>query len=75
LLEKLPVENFFDWCDEQLKGEKNQITNEKIFALTGLLFEEDLEVAYSNKSEMIKMKTETSTLNVPKLTVKQNGVS
>lgn len=75
LLEKLPLENFFDWCGEQLKDEKNEITNEKVFALIGLLFEEDLTVSYSEKNEIIKIKTATTTLNVPKLIVKQNGVS
>lgn len=75
LIEKLPLENFFDWCNEQLQNETNQITNEKVFAMTGLLFEEDLEVSYSDKSEIIKIKTESSNLNVPKLNVKRNGVS
>ena len=75
LIEKLPLENFFNWCNEQLKDGTNEITNEKVFAMTGLLFEEDLEVSYSDKSEIIKIKTESSNLNVPKLNVKQNGVS
>jgi hypothetical protein len=75
LIEKLPVENFFDWCSEELEGEANEITTEKVFALTGLLFEEDLEISFSDKSQMTKIKTTTSILNVPKLNVKQNGVS
>jgi hypothetical protein len=75
LIEKLPLENFFDWCNSELTGETNEITNEKVFALTGLLFEEDLEVSFSEESETIKIKTATSNLNVPKLTVKRNGVS
>jgi len=75
LIEKLPVEDFFDWCGEELKGETNEITTEKIFALTGLLFEEDLEISFSDKSETIRIKTATSILNVPKLKVKRNGVS
>ncbi len=75
LIEKLPVENFFDWCREELKDETNEITTEKIFALTSLLFEEDLEIGFLEKSEPIKIKTATSNLNVPKLIVKRNGVS
>ncbi len=75
LIEKLPLENFFDWCNEQLQNEKNEITNEKVFAITGLLFEEDLEVSYSDKSEIIKIITASSNLNVPKLNVKRNGLS
>jgi len=75
LIEKLPLENFFDWCNDELNGETNEITNQKVFALTGLLFEEDLEVSFSEKSETIIIKTATSNLNVPKLIVKRNGVS
>lgn len=75
LLDKLPLENFFDWCNSELTDENNMITNEKVFALTGLLFEEDLEISFSEESETIKIKTATSNLNVPKLTVKQNGLS
>lgn len=75
LIEKLPLTNFFDWCKDELSDESNVITNEKIFALTGLLFEEDLEVNFSKKDETIKLKTATSNLNVPKLIVKRNGVS
>lgn len=75
LIDKLPLENFFDWCNSELTGEPNEITNEKVFALTGLLFEEDLEVTFSEESETIKIKTATSNLHVPKLTVKLNGVS
>jgi len=75
LIEKLPLENFFDWCNEELKDEENEITTEKVFALTGLLFEEDLEIGFSDKGEIIKIKTATSNLNVPKLIVKRNAVS
>lgn len=75
LIDKLPVENFFDWCNSELTDESNEITNEKVFALTGLLFEEDLEISFSEEGETIKIKTATSNLNVPKLTVKQNGLS
>ena len=49
LIEKLPLENFFGWCNDELKDESNEITNEKVFALTGLLFEEDLEVSFSDQ--------------------------
>lgn len=75
LIEKLPLENFFDWCNEELKDEDNEITIEKVFALTGLLFDEDLEIGFSEKGEILKIKTATSNLNVPKLIVKRNGVS
>jgi hypothetical protein len=40
-----------------------------------LIFEEDLEINFSEESETIRIKTATSNLNVPKLSVKQNGLS
>ncbi len=75
LIEKLPLENFFGWCNDELNAEINDITNQKVFALTGLLFEEDLEVSFSEKNETLMIKTATSNLNVPKLIIKRNGVS
>lgn len=75
LNEKLPIEGFFDWCIKQLQSEGNDMTNEKIFALTGLLFDEELEVTSSDKEEIINIKTETSNLIVPKLNVKRYGLS
>lgn len=75
LMESLPLQSFFDWCKNELNDESNDLTNEKIFALTGLLFEEELEVSFSHKSEMIEIETITSNLNVPKIIVKRNGIS
>ena len=75
LIKKLPIENFFDWCNDELKDDSSGITSEKIFAMTGLLFEEDLQISFSQEGERLKIKTATSTLNVPKLTVKRNGIS
>ena len=75
LSEKLRIEGFFDWCIKQLQSEGNDMTNEKIFALTGLLFDEELEVTYSDKEEIINIKTQTSNLIVPKLNVKRYGLS
>jgi len=75
LIEKLPLENFFDWCNEELQNESNDVSNEKIFALTGLLFDDDLAIAFSDKGEKVEINTTTSKLHVPKLIVKRNGLS
>lgn len=75
LIENLPLENFFDWCREILTVDGTGITNEKFFALAGLLFEEDFEVNHLDKIETISFKTTTSFFNVPKLILKQNGIS
>jgi len=74
LVKALPVVNFFEWCNKQLKTEDKDITNEKLFALTSLLFEDDLEVTAYKKDVQVKIKTHTANLNVPKLKVTQNGI-
>lgn len=75
LLESLPVDNFFDWCFDQFENTPDEITNEKIFALTGLLFEKDLEVSPDSEYKTVQISTKTSKLSVPLLNINKNGVS
>lgn len=75
LINSLPIDNFFDWCSNQLKDDTSEITNEKVFALTGLLFEGDIEVNSSSEIKFINIETKTSKLSVPILNVKKNGIS
>lgn len=74
LMQALPVPNFFEWCHKQLKAEDKNVTTEKVFALTSLLFEDDFEVSALDKGVMVKIKTETTNLNVPKLKVDKHGI-
>jgi hypothetical protein len=73
LIDSLPIENFFDWCSNQLKQDTNEVTNEKVFALTGLLFEDDLEVKSNTEEKVLNIQTKTSKMSVPILNVKRNG--
>lgn len=75
LIDSLPVENFFGWCYKELESAQSELTNEKIFALTGLLFEKDLEVSPESGLKSVQVSTKTSRLLVPVLNVKKNGVS
>lgn len=75
LIDSLPIENFFDWCSNQLKQDTNEVTNEKVFALTGLLFEDDLEVKSNTEEKVLNIQTKTSKISVPILNVKKNGIS
>lgn len=74
MMKAIPIENFFDWCQKQLKGEDKHVTNEKVFALTSLLFDDEFEVTSLTKGVMVKLKTDTSNLNVPKLKVDKHGI-
>jgi hypothetical protein len=75
LLKSLPVKNFFIWCQNEFANDSTGMTNEKVFAIAGLLFEEDLHVDFSEMQKPIQIKTATSVLTVPILTITKNGVS
>jgi hypothetical protein len=74
LVKSLPIVNFFEWAHKQLKSEDKHITTEKVFALTCLLFDDEFEVSAYKKDITVKIKTDTTNLNVPKLKVTQHGI-
>ena len=74
LMSRLPLDSFFGWCIEQFEGDPKTLTNEKIFAMTSLLFDEELEVGFSEKSKALKIITNTSKLSVPLLKIQHNGI-
>lgn len=75
LMKDLPVTNYFEWCFNQLNNETAQVSNDKIFAMTSLLFDEQVEVEFDEDESMLSIKTQTSILKVPKIKLKRNGVS
>lgn len=75
LINSLPIEDFFLWCQDTLSQEDNPIKNEKYFALISLLFEEDIIVGFDPVRNKTTIKTESSKFEVPKLSVKANEVS
>lgn len=74
LKENLPVENFFDWASVTLKKEYKNIETEKLFALTTLLFEDDLQLEFDDKKKNKKIKTDEYTLKVPNIAVSNYGI-
>jgi hypothetical protein len=74
LTESLPVENFFDWCNSELRSNGGEMSNEKVFALTSLLFDGDVEVFSASDGSSMQIVTRTSKLFVPKLNLKRNGI-
>lgn len=69
LQSQLPVNDFFGWCYKALQNDFDHIETEKFFALTGLLFDESLQIDFPKKNERVELKTTTSHLSVPKLKV------
>ena len=72
LLSQLPVENFFEWMQSQIKQEFGEADTEKLFTLASLVFEEDLKVEFSEANQYIV--TETSKFKVPKIKIEQDGL-
>ncbi len=73
LSSSLPVENFFVWCRDSLELE-GDITNEKLLALTTLLFEEDIQITESHEFDEIEIQTQSSSFIVPKIQIVKNGI-
>jgi hypothetical protein len=76
MLEQLPIDSFFDWCGLTLRGEYKDIETDKFFALTGLLFEDDITLELDeNEKDRKLIKTSQMTLRVPKIKVLKYGIS
>ena len=69
LAENMPVNDFFGWCHKELKKDFVEIDTDKFFALCGLLFDSDLQIEFSKKSERITLETTTSKISLPKIKV------
>ncbi len=69
LRSQMPVNDFFTWCYKTLNKDFENIETEKFFALTGLLFDEALQIDFPKKDERVDIETTTSKLSVPKIKV------
>lgn len=69
LSESLPVNDFFTWCVKTLNKDFTDIDTDKFFALSGLLFDDDLQIDFPKKNERVNITTTTSKLSVPKLKI------
>jgi len=66
---QLPVNDFFSWCATMLKKDFDHIDTEKFFAITGLLFDEDMSIEFPKKNERVTITTSTAKISVPKLKI------
>jgi hypothetical protein len=65
----LPVKDFFGWCSKMLLKEFPNIETEKFFAITGLLFDEQLNVEFPKKDERTVVETLNARINLPKIKI------
>ncbi|MCC7302068.1 MAG: hypothetical protein IT233_05455 [Bacteroidia bacterium] len=70
----LPVEDFFDFLGTEWNEKQEVFDEEKFFAFTTLLFEEDLKLEFPDKSSQHRIRTENMTYRVPKIKVDKNGI-
>ncbi|MEI9808334.1 MAG: hypothetical protein WDO16_10955 [Bacteroidota bacterium] len=73
LKENLPVDDFFGWCAETLAKEYKTIEVEKFFQIISLLFEQDLDPQVVETAYLIQIKTDKTTIRIPKITVNENA--
>jgi hypothetical protein len=72
LMKQLPVENFFEWIQNELKNEFGITDTEKFFTLASLMFEEDLKVEFQEAELYIK--TTNTQFKVPKIKIDNHGL-
>src|SRR5690606_7309995 len=71
LNKRLPVDDFFKWCENSIKDENEDFSFDNFFMVTSLLFEKDYEVSVSKDGENISVSNDESELIMPKLTIKK----
>jgi hypothetical protein len=75
MMKALPIPNYFEWAGKKLRSEYKHIETDKFFALTGLLFEEEILLEVDEKTDRQVIKTSQMNLRVPKIKLKSNGIS
>lgn len=70
----LPVEDFFDFLGSEWNNKEEVFDEQKFFAFTTLLFEEDLKLEFPDKSSQHRIRTENMTYRVPKIKVDKHGI-
>ena len=65
--QSLPVEDFFEWCEEGLAEENQDFSLDHFFMVTGLVFEEDYDVVYHASSEYTVIVRSNTRLVLPKI--------
>jgi hypothetical protein len=71
---QLPINNFFYWCTDSLIEEKEDISPDKFFALTSLLFEDNMDVEIEGENK-IEIKTTETIIKAPVIKINSYGIS
>jgi hypothetical protein len=71
---QLPINNFFYWCTDSLIEEKEEISPDKFFALSSLLFEDSMDVEIEGENK-IEIKTTETIIKAPVIKINSYGIS
>jgi hypothetical protein len=74
LQSQLPIINFFYWCTDSLIEEKEDISPDKFFALSSLLFEDNMDVEIEGENK-IEIKTTETIIKAPVIKINSYGIS
>jgi|688.fasta_scaffold201052_2 hypothetical protein len=74
MMKALPISNYFEWVGKHLRNEYKVVETDKFFALTGLLFEDGLNLDVDPKSDKQVIKTTQMNLRVPKIKITKDGL-
>ncbi len=75
MMRALPIGNYFEWAGKKLKGEYKQLDTDKFFSLSGLLFEEGIDLEVDPDAERQVIRTTQMNLRVPKIKMTKHGLS
>lgn len=65
--QSLPVEDFFEWCEEGLAEENEDFSLDQFFMVTGLVFEEDYDVVFHPLTDHTVIVRSNTRLDLPKI--------
>ena len=65
--QRLPLDDFFAWCGEELEEELPDYTLDQFFMVSGLVFEEEYDVVYHFAAEYTIVGDDLSSLILPKI--------
>ncbi len=71
--QSLPVEDFFEWCEEGLAEENQDFSFDQFFMVTGLVFEEDYDVVYHASTEHTVIVRRKTRLVLPKIGLQKSA--
>lgn len=69
MVESLPIQNFFEWTNNEIKSDNSDFSTNQYFTMVSLLFEKDINIVYQNKYEKIIIENDNTELKIPVLKI------